>query len=100
MIISLGKTCLLWLAFGLILLFSIANKHTVTLSFDPFPTSPDSPLFLSLSLPLFVILFIFFWLGTLFGWYFGVSSSRKKFLPAQAPDEPLSHKQGLPYQNE
>jgi uncharacterized integral membrane protein len=55
----------LWVPLGLVfVVFAVANRHAVTVSFDPFDTNDTS---LVLSLPLFVVILGMMMLGVLAG---------------------------------
>ncbi len=50
---------------ALLIIFALANRHLITLNFDPI--SADNPLIASLSIPLFVVIFIMLLFGILLG---------------------------------
>lgn len=50
---------------ALLIIFALANRHLITLNFDPI--SADNPLIASLSIPLFVLIFIMLLSGILLG---------------------------------
>ena len=49
----------------LLIVFAVANRHLVTVSFDPI--SPADPI-LSVSIPLWIVVFIAIFLGLIAGW--------------------------------
>ena len=56
---------LVWVPLGIIfIVFAVANRHLVTVSFDPFNSSDQS---LGFSLPLFVVIIVFAMLGVVAG---------------------------------
>lgn len=67
---TLKIVCLTFLAIILIL-FALANKQEIVVSFDPLSTLLKEPPLLSMTMPLFVLLFVWVAIGILIGWCLG-----------------------------
>ena len=84
-------TALVVIPLGLILMvFAVANRHFVTVSFDPFITNDPS---FSVTLPLFLLLILVAALGVLAGGcavWFGQRTSPNKTKCYQRPSQALS----------